>query len=38
VVAFVYNGSEGATLSAPIVRRVIDAYFELKSIDAENSS
>jgi penicillin-binding protein 2 len=36
VVAFVYNGSEGATLSAPIVRRVIDAYFELKAIDAEN--
>ncbi len=37
VVAFVYNGSEGATLSAPVVRRVIDAYFELKAIDAENS-
>lgn len=34
VVAFVYNGTEGATLSAPVVRRVIDAYFELKSIDA----
>jgi penicillin-binding protein 2 len=37
VVAFVYNGSEGATLSAPVVRRVIDAYFELKAIDLENS-
>jgi penicillin-binding protein 2 len=37
VVAFVYNGTEGATLSAPVVRRVIDAYFELKAIDAENS-
>jgi penicillin-binding protein 2 len=37
VVAFVYNGTEGATLSAPVVRRVIDAYFELKAIDsAEN--
>jgi penicillin-binding protein 2 len=35
VVAFVYNGTEGATLSAPVVRRVIDAYFELKSIDSE---
>ena len=34
VVAFVYNGTEGATLSAPIVRRVIDAYFELKAIDS----
>jgi penicillin-binding protein 2 len=37
VVAFFYNGSEGATLSAPVVRRVIDAYFELKSIDAAQS-
>jgi penicillin-binding protein 2 len=37
VVAFVYNGSEGATLAAPVVRRVIDAYFELKAIDLENS-
>lgn len=34
VVAFVYNGTEGATLSAPVVRQVIDAYFELKTIDA----
>lgn len=37
VVAFFYNGTEGATLSSPVVRRVIDAYFELKAIDAENS-
>ena len=34
VIAFVYNGSEGATVAAPIVRNVLDAYFELKSIDA----
>jgi penicillin-binding protein 2 len=34
VVAFIYNGTEGATLAAPIVRQVIDAYFELKAIDA----
>jgi len=34
VVAFVYNGKEGATLAAPVVRRVIDAYFELKAIDS----
>ncbi len=34
VVAFVYNGTEGSTLSAPVARRVIDAYFELKAIDA----
>lgn len=34
VVAFVYNGTEGSTISAPIVRKVIDAYFELKAADA----
>ncbi len=35
VVAFVYNGAEGSTVSGPIVRKVIDAYFEFKEIDAE---
>ena len=34
VVAFVYNGREGSTVSAPIVRKVLEAYFELKQIDA----
>ena len=38
VVAFVYNGSEGSAVSAPIVRRVIDFYFEQKEIDAALSS
>ena len=33
VVAFVYNGGEGASVAAPIVRRVLDSYFQLKSID-----
>lgn len=33
VVAFAYNGGEGGTVAAPIVARVIQAYFELKSID-----
>lgn len=33
VVAFVYSGREGSTFSAPIVRRVIDAYFEMKATD-----
>jgi penicillin-binding protein 2 len=33
VVAFVYNGTEGSTFSAPIVRKVIDAYFEMKASD-----
>ena len=34
VVAFVYNGDEGARLAAPVVRQVMEAYFELKAIDA----
>jgi penicillin-binding protein 2 len=34
VVAFVYNGKEGATLAAPVVRKVMESYFELKTIDA----
>lgn len=33
VVAFVYNGGEGAAVAGPIVRKVLDAYFELKSIE-----
>lgn len=33
VVAFAYNGGEGGTVAAPIVARVIQGYFELKSID-----
>jgi penicillin-binding protein 2 len=33
VMAFAYNGGEGASVAAPIVARVIKAYFELKSID-----
>lgn len=38
VVAFVYNGGEGASVAAPIVRQVIQAYFELKTVDAELTS
>ncbi len=34
VVAFVYNGGEGSSVAGPIVRRVLDAYFELKSADS----
>lgn len=33
VVAFIYNGNEGSTVAGPIVRRVLQAYFELKAID-----
>jgi penicillin-binding protein 2 len=38
VVAFVYNGGEGASVAAPIVRNVLDAYFELKTIDSSAGS
>lgn len=34
VVAFVYNGLEGASVAAPIVQRVLETYFDLKAIDA----
>jgi len=33
VVAFVYNGGEGASVAAPIVRKVMAAYFGIKEID-----
>lgn len=34
VVAFVYNGGEGATVAGPIVRQVLEAYFEIKAGDS----
>lgn len=34
VVAFVYNGGEGSSVAAPIVRNVIESYFNLKAFDA----
>jgi penicillin-binding protein 2 len=34
VVAFAYNGGEGASVAAPIIRLVMNAYFELKTIDS----
>jgi penicillin-binding protein 2 len=33
IMAFEYNGGEGAIVAAPVVARVMKAYFELKSID-----
>jgi len=33
VVAFIYNGGEGASVAGPVVRQVLSAYFELKAID-----
>jgi penicillin-binding protein 2 len=38
VVAFVYNGGEGSTVAGPIVRRVLEAYFELKNIDSAQTA
>jgi penicillin-binding protein 2 len=35
VVAFVYNGGEGAVTAGPIVRQVMEAYFAFKSIDTD---
>jgi penicillin-binding protein 2 len=37
VVAFVYDGGEGAVTAGPIVRDVLKAYFQLKANDAQGS-
>ena len=37
VVAYVYHGTEGSTVAGPIVQKVLDAYFELKALDAAKS-
>jgi len=37
VIAFAYNGGEGASVAGPIVRRTIEVYFELKNIDSRAS-
>ena len=33
VMAFMYNGGEGASVAGPVVQRIINAYFEIKAID-----
>lgn len=38
VVAFVYNGGEGASVAAPIVQKTLEGYFELKAIDSSVST
>ncbi len=38
VISFVYNGNEGSTVSGPIVRQVLEAYFGLKQIDTQLGS
>ena len=37
VVAFVYDGGEGAVTAGPVVRDVLKAYFTLKQIDLEQA-
>lgn len=34
VVAYVYSGGEGASVAGPMIRRTMEAYFELKNIDS----
>jgi penicillin-binding protein 2 len=34
ILAFAYNGGEGGSVAAPIVRLVMDAYFEQKAVDS----
>lgn len=38
VVAFAYNGGEGASVAGPMVRLVLEAYFCLKTIDTNPGS
>ncbi|MDI6769995.1 MAG: penicillin-binding protein 2 [Anaerolineales bacterium] len=33
IVAFAYNAGEGASVAAPIIKLVMDAYFEIKAIN-----
>jgi len=33
IMAFMYNGGEGASVAGPVVGRLMSAYFELKAID-----
>jgi penicillin-binding protein 2 len=33
VVVFIYNGGEGASVAGPVVKRIIQAYFELKAVE-----
>jgi penicillin-binding protein 2 len=34
VIAFAYNGGEGAPVAGPMVRRTLEAYFGLKTADS----
>jgi len=38
ILAFAYNGGEGGSVAAPIVKLVMDAYFEQKTVDTTQGS
>lgn len=38
VVAFVYNGGEGASVAGPVARKIFEAYFALESIKTEGTT
>lgn len=38
IIAFMYNGGEGASVAGPVVGRLMQAYFEIKSIDLAQSA
>jgi penicillin-binding protein 2 len=38
VVAFIYNGGEGAVTVGPVVKQIMEAYFDLKAIDTAQAS
>lgn len=38
ILAFAYNGGEGGSVAAPIVKLVMDAYFEQKAVDSTQGS
>ena len=38
VVAFVYNGGEGASVAGPVARKIFEAYFQLKAVDSGEAS
>lgn len=33
IMAFMYNGGEGASVAGPVVGKIMEAYFELKAVD-----
>ncbi len=37
VIAFVYNGGEGASVAGPMVIKTLNSYFELRSIDSASN-